>query len=496
MSSFRIWIVLLCLACPALARAETELYLVQSLASGSEHAPLRAQAQELAAIYADLSRQAGIEAQLVWSTDPDLNAFATEVGEDKIVVVQEGLLSRFGGDRDAVAAVLGHELAHHKADHIRAGRRKQQNVRVLGAILGAVVGAKVGHNRGELAGAVAGTAVGVGADLLALKFSRTQELQADRLAVEWMIRAGYNPHGMLRLQRQLGALVEGKRRAAILSTHPPSSKRYKAVETQIARLAPPPDLLARDARPLVGSDALAAAEAAVEQEQAAADRVAQVAQTPVPDALPAAALAPIAGMSLQAYAALGNQLAFAGRDGQARVLASHSLSESELLELNAGFTARLQEHPALAQQYSVDYYRASQGRFAAWGRDLADSYEHGQPLQLQPPLPLETASELFAQLRARAAQGLDADGLAAFERDTLARHQLSHYDYLIGHGWWSRKVALAAMGGDTSLLQAYYTTGQATQQARREKARAAGVHVGDTVEIGEGVTFGEDDDGK
>ena len=175
---------LLALAFAPPALAEPDLYLVESLATESDHAPMRAQARELEAIYQDLAREAGVEAQLVWSTDPDLNAFATEVGEEKIVVVQEGLLTKFASDRDAVAAVLGHELAHHKADHIRAGHRKQQGARVLGAILGAVVGAKVGRNSGELAGAVAGTAVGVGATLLALKFNRNQEMQADRLAVE------------------------------------------------------------------------------------------------------------------------------------------------------------------------------------------------------------------------------------------------------------------------------------------------------------------------
>src|SRR5690606_1250338 len=157
---------------------------------------------------------------------------------------------KFGGDRDAVAAVLGHELAHHKADHIRAGRRKQEGVRVLGAVLGAVVGAKVGRNSGRLAGAASSAAVGLGAGLLALKFNRTQELEADRLALQWMVDAGYNPNGMLRLQQQLGELSGDKRGAAILSTHPTSSKRYDAARKRIAQLAPPPDQLALEPRPL------------------------------------------------------------------------------------------------------------------------------------------------------------------------------------------------------------------------------------------------------
>ena len=247
------------------ALAAAEMYLVEDLATAADHAPVRAQAQELEAIYEDLSRQSGVDAQLVYSTDPDINAFATEVGEDKIVVVQEGLLGIMGDDRDAVAAALGHELAHHKADHIRAGHRKQQGVRVLGVILGAVIGAKVGRNSGELAGAVAGTAVGVGANLLALKFSRNQELEADRLAVGWMIAAGYNPQGMLRLQQQLGAMSGTKRGTSILGTHPTSAKRYQAAEKLIEKLAPPADLLARPVAPLVDDRALAQATMSIDQ---------------------------------------------------------------------------------------------------------------------------------------------------------------------------------------------------------------------------------------
>jgi Zn-dependent protease with chaperone function len=483
---------LLALAFAPPALAEPDLYLVESLATESDHAPMRAQARELEAIYQDLAREAGVEAQLVWSTDPDLNAFATEVGEEKIVVVQEGLLTKFASDRDAVAAVLGHELAHHKADHIRAGHRKQQGVRVLGAILGAVVGAKVGRNSGELAGAVAGTAVGVGATLLALKFNRNQEMQADRLAVEWMVRAGYNPEGMLRLQQQLGAMAGDKRRAAILSTHPNSAKRYKAAEKQIAQLAPAPELLSRQPQPLVDAETLASAEAAIAQ--AEADRVAEVARANAPEELPVAALAPIEGISLEAYAALGNELAYAGEAGQARVLSRHKLSEAKLVELNTGFTSRMQEHPGLAQRYSVDYFRASQGKYADWGRDLADSFEKGQALQLEPPLPLQAASTLFLDLQARAAQGLDAAALVAFEQEALRPHQISYYDYLVAHSWWTRKATLAAMSGDTALLQAYMSPPQDREERQRAAAEAAGVHIGDNVHIGEGVTIGKDRD--
>jgi Zn-dependent protease with chaperone function len=485
--AMRLAVALLLFTVPVAATAESELFLVESVAQEADHAPVRAQARELAAIYDALAQQAGVEATLVWSTDPQINAFATEAGDEKIVIVQEGLLAKFGSDRDAVAAVLGHELAHHKADHIRAGRRKQEGVRVLGAILGAVVGAKVGRNSGELAGAASSAAVGLGAGLLALKFSRNQELEADRLALQWMIDAGYNPNGMLRLQEQLGALAGGKRGAAILSTHPTSAKRYQAAQKRIAQLAPSSDLLASGLTPLVNEEAIAAAATAIES--AEAERIAQALKPDADDAPTAAALKPIDGIDFATYAAIGNQLLHAGDAGKGAVLKRHRLDDAKLTRLNADFTARMQEHPALAQRYSVEYFRASQGRFAAHGRDLADSFEHGQALRLDPPYPLETGRALHLAVQARLTQGADAAAMAALERELLQPEGLNFYDYLIAHNWWSRKVMIAALAGDAEPMQAYFTAPRDDADVRAEAAES-GVVIGEGVTIGDNVRIG------
>jgi len=215
-------------ALPLAAHAEIHYYFVDSIATQAHKPELRAEAQELEKIYADLEKQSGVEAKLLYSTNPDVNAFATEAGKEheKVVVVQEGLLTLVDSDRDEVAAVLGHELAHHKADHIRQGRKKAEGAHALGTILGAVVGAKLGKGGGAIAGAAIGNA---GGGLLALKFNRDQEMEADRMSVGWMIAAGYNPDGMLRLQKRLGEL-EGHSKAAIFSTHPTSAKCYEAAQ--------------------------------------------------------------------------------------------------------------------------------------------------------------------------------------------------------------------------------------------------------------------------
>jgi Zn-dependent protease with chaperone function len=482
------------LAAP-LASAEVHYYFVDSIAEQATNADLRAEAHELEQIYADLERVSGVEAKLVWSTNPDINAFATEVGDDKIVIVQEGLLETMQGDRDAVAAVLGHELAHHKADHIRAGKRKREGAHVLGTILGAVVGAKLGHGGGAAAGAILGNA---GGGLVALKFNRDQEMEADRLSVGWMIAAGYNPEGMLRLQKHLGELEGSHKSAAIFSTHPTSEKRYKAAEQQIAKLAPPPELLAHQVQPLVGDKARIAAKAQI---WSAVDKNIAQALQPSSGEIAAEALAPVDKVSLDGYAALQNQLQFAGAKGESRLLAKNHLTEAQLTRVNATFAMRMNDNPALNQRYLIEYWRASQGKFAGHGRDLADSYERVQPLKLDPPYALETAALLHTRLGRLAQPGVPLDveqaALAnAAQSSLLKPYGLTYYDFVIADNWWTRKAALALLDGDDSVLRRFEGIGDHHASTTRDDddddatAEAANVRVGKNVHTGKNVRTG------
>ena len=468
-------IVVACVFSP-IADADVHYYLVDAIATKSTNADLRAEARELEKIYGDMERQSGVDAKLVWSTNPDVNAFATDVGKEKVVVVQEGLLSMMNGDRDAVAAVLGHELGHHKADHIRAGKRKEEGSRVLGTLLGAVVGAKLGKGTGAVAGAAVGN---VGGSLVALKFDRDQEMEADRLSVGWMIAAGYNPQGMLRLQQRLAAM-DTHSHAAILSTHPTSEKRYKAAEQLIAKLSPPPEIVSQPIRPLVGDGALASASAeikGIEDEQ-----VAKALGASEPPS--AEALAPVQKLSFDAYAALDSQLDFAGSKGRAHVLASNHVTEKQFKQASDIFGARIEGDHALAQRYGVIYFRASQGKLATYGHDLADSMEKSQALHLDPPYPMETASALFGQMQKRGAPAFDDAERAKAESEVLKPHGLTYYDYVIAHNWWMRKANIAAVTGDPSILEAYL--GLVSDD---DGGKPSNVHIGSNVHIdGKSVT--------
>ncbi|HJU38538.1 MAG TPA: hypothetical protein VJ724_03130, partial [Tahibacter sp.] len=197
----------------------------------------------------------------------------------------------------------------------------------------------------------------------------------------------------------------------------------------------------------------------------------------------AAALAPIDGVDFATFAAISNELSYVGDKGKAALLARHKLTDAKFAAVSDGYTARMGEYGALRTRFSADYFRATQGRLAAWGDDLADSYEHGQPLRLDPPYPLDTAAALFAAMRERGAPNLDDAQQAAAEREVLAAHGLTYYDFLIGYNWWARRAKIAAVGGDSSLLARYFATKPAN-------AQQTGVHIGDNVNIGKNVRIG------
>lgn len=463
------------------AYAETHYYLVDAVATQADDADLRAQAIELEKIFADLERASGVQAKLVYSTDPDINALATEVDGEKIILVQQGLLAAMGDDRDAVAATLGHELGHHKAGHLGAGRRKEQGARVVGTILGAIIGAKLGGSRHAGSGAVLGATAGnVGGNLVALKFNRNQEMEADRLGIGWMIAAGYNPQGMMRLQQRLSELEAGRAPATMFRTHPPSEKRYEAAKDLIAKLEPPAELLARPAAPIAGPAAIAAA---AEQIRHDGDAALADALDPKLGDIPAAALAPIGAVGFDDYAALANELFYVGDAGKTKALARHKLDDARLTELGNGYAARMQQTPALGERYQIAFYRATQGRFAAHGRDLADSYAKHQALQLEPPFPLE-------HLLAINAAPVQADGSP--DPRTLAAAGLTPYEAHIGGAWWMRKAVIDALGGDTRLMARIGggAAGEDEDEDGDETAEEAGVHIGGDVHIGEGVRIG------
>ncbi len=148
--------------------------------------------------------------------DSSANAFALPGGK---VGINTGLLNIAVTDGQ-LAAALAHEMAHVTSNHAQARVRNNQVIAVGGAILGAVLGSsESGKEMGEIAQKGGQIAFG-------LTFSRTQELEADRVGTIFMARAGFDPADAITLWERMGAQNRSTT-PEFLSTHPVSATRIQ-----------------------------------------------------------------------------------------------------------------------------------------------------------------------------------------------------------------------------------------------------------------------------
>lgn len=126
-----------------------------------------------------------------------------------------------------LAAVMGHEVAHATARH--GGERMSESLlmQMGGVALDIALSDKPEETR-----ALAMTAYGAGTTLgRTLPHSRSQELEADRMGLMYMARAGYDPREAVefwkRFKNYKGA---GGGTPAFLSTHPTDDRRIAQLE--------------------------------------------------------------------------------------------------------------------------------------------------------------------------------------------------------------------------------------------------------------------------
>ena len=143
------------------------------------------------------------------------NGFALPGGK---IYVTAGLMSHMTNERQ-LAAVLAHEVVHVADKHSVKGLQRQMGAEILAELAGAAVGG----DKAQTAQAAAQIATGVAN----LKYSRGDESTADAVGVEYMVRAGYNPWGMVELLELLQSLSNAERGlfGDFFATHPLTSKR-------------------------------------------------------------------------------------------------------------------------------------------------------------------------------------------------------------------------------------------------------------------------------
>ncbi|MFW6336144.1 MAG: M48 family metalloprotease, partial [Phycisphaeraceae bacterium] len=160
-----------------------------------------------------------------------INAFALPGGK---VFVSRGLMEKMDNEAQ-LAGVLGHEVGHVTAKHINDRMAQALGISVATAAIG--VAAQVSEEEWVR---VLGAGVGVGGQLFALKFSRSDELQADALGVRYMSQIDYNPVGQLQLM-QILKRASGGGGIELLQTHPLPSTRIDRLENLIGEKYPRAD---------------------------------------------------------------------------------------------------------------------------------------------------------------------------------------------------------------------------------------------------------------
>ena len=156
----------------------------------------------------------------------EVNAFALPGGP---VWLHRGILHA-AGNESQVAGVLAHEIAHiaqrHAASQLTKATMANWGLGLLGAVLGNSVGA-----------GAAQMAAGFLANGVFLKFSRDDEREADRVGLQILRKAGWDPRGMVELFDVLRR--EARRDPAsvevFFSSHPAPQDRITRLQGEIGR---------------------------------------------------------------------------------------------------------------------------------------------------------------------------------------------------------------------------------------------------------------------
>lgn len=135
--------------------------------------------------------QLGQPIGLVVIKDPQINAFAVPGG---LFALNTGLITS-AKNLDEIAGVMAHEIAHVAQRHYSRSQEAFKGQGLL-ALAGILVGAAIASKAdGDVGSAVM---LGTQAALMdkQLSYSRNQEREADRIGMQFMYSAGYNPQSM------------------------------------------------------------------------------------------------------------------------------------------------------------------------------------------------------------------------------------------------------------------------------------------------------------
>ncbi|MBN8553926.1 MAG: M48 family metallopeptidase [Deltaproteobacteria bacterium] len=165
---------------------------------------------------------------VVFEEPKTVNAFALPGGK---IGVYTGMM-KVATTQDELAAVIGHEIGHVIARH--------GNERVSTALVaeGGLAAVSAAMDKKDTKFNLLMAALGLGAQFgVLLPHSRTQESEADRIGLELMAKAGFNPNAAVQLWKNM-AKESGGEPPEFMSTHPSHQTRISRLQAAIAEVMP------------------------------------------------------------------------------------------------------------------------------------------------------------------------------------------------------------------------------------------------------------------
>lgn len=156
----------------------------------------------------------------------ELNAFCMPGGK---IIFYAGLIRQLNLTDEEIAVVMGHEISHALREHSReqvSQALAAQSVIGLGAALFGF-----GQGSADIAGVLYQS-------LIATRFSRTDENEADRIGLELSARAGYDPRAGVTLWQKMFKAKSGGGPSEFLSTHPTEASRVQQIEELLPAVLP------------------------------------------------------------------------------------------------------------------------------------------------------------------------------------------------------------------------------------------------------------------
>lgn len=156
----------------------------------------------------------------------ELNAFCMPGGK---IMFYSGLITKLSLSDAEIANVMGHEIAHalreHSREQISQAMAAQGAISISASLLG------LGDSSTKLAGAVYQS-------LVATKFSRTDESEADQIGLELAARAGFDPRAGVTLWHKMMSANSNGGPPEILSSHPAGENRIKQIQALLPTVMP------------------------------------------------------------------------------------------------------------------------------------------------------------------------------------------------------------------------------------------------------------------